>query len=82
MMTLVPATALGLLAFTDIGTWFLQDILGVKGQLMMESKRVLQVMMINILIFPILDFHNGLVMLFKNGRNFSYGRKAETSRLR
>lgn len=59
----VPAILLGLLAYTPIGSWLMQSVMGVKESLAAPSLDVLRIFMLMALIFPILDYLNGILML-------------------
>ncbi len=59
----IPALLIGLLGYTPLGPWFMQHVMGVNEQLMRESLHALRIFMIMTLIFPWLDFMNGIIML-------------------
>jgi hypothetical protein len=63
MISLFPAILLSLLNFSPIGTWFLQQIMGITGPLLLETKQVLRICLLIALVFPWLDYANGRVML-------------------
>jgi hypothetical protein len=65
MMGFFPGLLVALLAYTPAGPWFLVHVMGVQPgtELLAESLRALRVFMIMNLVFPWLDFSNGLVML-------------------
>jgi hypothetical protein len=59
----IPALLLGLLAYSPIGSWLMQSVMGVKESLASPSLDVLKVFMLLALIFPWLDYLNGILML-------------------
>lgn len=63
LLSLIPALLVGLLAYTAIGPWFMQNVMGIQANLMEASIKALRVFMIMSLVFPWLDFCNGLIML-------------------
>ncbi|WP_051250971.1 multi antimicrobial extrusion protein MatE [Paenibacillus harenae] len=63
MLGFVPALLMGLIAFTDIGVFLLEHVIGVHGRLQAESIRVLQGFMLFALVMPWLDVMNGLVFV-------------------
>jgi Na+-driven multidrug efflux pump len=65
MLSLIPSVLLGLLSYTPLGPWFLQHVMGVSGALLTASLETLRIFMIMTLVFPWVDFCNGLLMLWK-----------------
>ncbi|WP_144931931.1 multi antimicrobial extrusion protein MatE [Paenibacillus sp. 32O-W] len=63
MLSFIPALLVGMLAYTPVGPWFMENQMGVNEELMQASLEALRVFMIMNLIFPWLDFFNGIVML-------------------
>lgn len=63
MLGFVPALLMGLIAFTPIGIFMLEHIIGVHGRLQVESIRVLQGFVLFVLVMPWLDVMNGLVLV-------------------
>jgi len=65
MMGFVPGMLVAVLAYTPVGPIFLEQVMGVQGgsPLMAETLRALRVFMLMNLIFPWLDFCNGIIML-------------------
>lgn len=59
----IPALLLGLLAYSPIGSWLMQSVMGVKESLASPSLEVLKVFLLMALIFPFLDYLNGILML-------------------
>ncbi|MEX2415625.1 MAG: multi antimicrobial extrusion protein MatE, partial [Paenibacillaceae bacterium] len=63
MISVIPAILISTLNFTPIGTWFLQQLMGISGQLLLETKHALKICLLIALVFPWLDYVNGRVML-------------------
>lgn len=63
IISLFPAVLISIINFTPIGTWFLQQLMGISGQLLIETKDVLKICLLITLVFPWLDYVNGRVML-------------------
>ncbi|WP_426452328.1 multi antimicrobial extrusion protein MatE [Paenibacillus sp. S-38] len=63
MLSFIPATLLAILCFTPAGPWFLQHVMGASERLMLASLSTLKIFMLMVLLFPWLDFGNGLLML-------------------
>jgi progressive ankylosis protein len=61
----VPFILVGILSFTPLGGLFLEHVIGVNGRLLDASLQVLQVTMLMALVFPFVDFFNGLLMVYK-----------------
>lgn len=62
-MSFIPGVALGLLAFTPLGKWVMENLIGASGPLLTSSLSVLKVFVIMSIVFPWIDFCNGLLML-------------------
>ncbi|GIP38025.1 hypothetical protein J31TS4_13050 [Paenibacillus sp. J31TS4] len=63
LLGFLPAILVGVLAYTPVGPWFMQNLMGVNEQLMHASLAALRIFMLMNLIFPWLDFCNGIIML-------------------
>jgi progressive ankylosis protein len=63
VLSVFPALIVGMMGYTPVGTWFLTEIMGVGENLLVASIHTLRVFMIMSLIYPWLDFCNGIVML-------------------
>lgn len=63
ILVLLPTLFLGVLGYTPLGPWFLTHVMGVKEQLLAASLSTLRVFMIMTLVFPWLDYMNGMIML-------------------
>jgi len=62
---MIPGCLVILLSFTPLGHWFIGSVMGVQGELLQGSLSVLRVMAIISLVFPWVDYCNGLCMLNK-----------------
>ncbi len=63
LLSLIPSLLIALLAYTPAGPWFMQHVMGVNERLMQASLSTLRIFMLMTLVFPWLDFGNGLLML-------------------
>ncbi|NIK75150.1 Na+-driven multidrug efflux pump [Paenibacillus castaneae] len=63
MLGFIPALLMGLIAFTPVGVFLLEHIIGIHGRLQEESIRVLQAFVLFALVMPWLDVLNGLVLV-------------------
>ncbi|WP_045521588.1 multi antimicrobial extrusion protein MatE [Neobacillus niacini] len=61
----VPCILVGILSYTPLGGLFLEHVIGVNGRLLDASLQVLKVTMLMALVFPFVDFYNGLLMVYK-----------------
>jgi progressive ankylosis protein len=61
----VPFILVGVLSFTPLGSIFLEHVIGVNGRLLDASLQVLKVTMLMALVFPFVDYFNGLLMVYK-----------------
>lgn len=61
-VSLVPVLCLSLISFTPLGTLFLEHVIGLTDQLLVEGLLALKFFLIYALVFPWLDFCHGLVM--------------------
>lgn len=59
----IPTVLIGILGYTPAGPWFMEHVMGVNERLMTASLHTLRVFMFTALLFPWLDFCNGLIML-------------------
>jgi Na+-driven multidrug efflux pump len=65
---LIPTLLIGILSYTAAGPWIMTHAIGAGEGLMRESLRTLRVFMILTLVFPWLDFGNGILMLRRQTR--------------
>ena len=63
ILAFIPGCLIALLAYTSLGPWFMQNVMGVNERLMHASLDTLRVFMITTIVFPWLDFGNGMIML-------------------
>ncbi|WP_228275742.1 multi antimicrobial extrusion protein MatE [Gracilibacillus oryzae] len=63
MVSVIPSILLLLLGYTPIGTWGLENIIGVSGELLDQSILALRFFILFTLCFPWIDFSNGILML-------------------
>lgn len=63
ILAFIPGFLIALLSYTPLGPWFMENVMGVNERLMQASLDTLRVFMITTLVFPWLDFGNGMVML-------------------
>lgn len=63
LMAFIPTILIALLAYTPLGPMFLTNVMGVNEQLLHASIGTLRIFMILTIIFPWLDYCNGILML-------------------
>ncbi|SDI61033.1 multi antimicrobial extrusion protein MatE [Paenibacillus naphthalenovorans] len=63
MISLIPGLLIAVMSYTPAGPWFMEHVMGVNERLLEASLATLRVFMIMTLIFPWLDYGNGLLML-------------------
>lgn len=63
ILAFIPGCLIALMSYTSLGPWFMQNVMGVNERLMLASLDTLRVFMITTLVFPWLDFGNGMIML-------------------
>lgn len=63
VLSFIPASLIAVLGYTPLGPWFMTHIMGVNAELMDASLSALRVFMIMTLVFPWLDYGNGIIML-------------------
>jgi hypothetical protein len=68
IISVIPALIMGSFAFTPLGPWFMQGVMGANERLMLETINILRVFVIYALIFPWLDYQNGIAMLLGRTR--------------
>ncbi|WP_089969026.1 multi antimicrobial extrusion protein MatE [Lihuaxuella thermophila] len=76
MISLLPALLLAAVSFTPVGPWFLTTIMGLSGELHSQSLLILRIYILFALVFPWLDFCNGLLMLNGLTRIMAYSQLA------
>jgi O-antigen/teichoic acid export membrane protein len=65
MIGFIPTGILGMFCFTPIGAYFIEHVLGANERLVTASIESLKVFMLMTLVFPFIDFCNGLLMVRK-----------------
>jgi Na+-driven multidrug efflux pump len=65
LISFIPVLLIGIFCYTGIGSVIMEQLMGVNGQLLEASLQTLKVFMIMVLVFPFVDFFNGLLMLQK-----------------
>ncbi|MCR8636585.1 multi antimicrobial extrusion protein MatE [Paenibacillus radicis (ex Xue et al. 2023)] len=72
VLSLFPSICMAILAYSPVGPWFMQHIMGLNDRLMPEVLSTLRVFMIITLVYPWLDFCNGMLMLRNQTKVFVY----------
>ncbi|GAA3400914.1 multi antimicrobial extrusion protein MatE [Paenibacillus hodogayensis] len=72
----IPTILLGVLGYTPVGPWFMEHVMGVSERLMAASLHTLRVFMFMTLLFPWLDFFNGMIMLRGQTKVMMYSQAA------
>lgn len=65
LLAFIPTVILAILVFTSAGPFFLTHIMGIEGQLLWATLDAMKVFMILTLVFPWVDFVNGILMLHR-----------------
>lgn len=81
IMSFIPMLMIGILSYTGAGPWFLSHVIGVNERLLEESIKTLRVFMLLALVFPWLDFGNGILMLRRQTRPMVYSQTANVALL-
>ncbi|NEW08745.1 multi antimicrobial extrusion protein MatE [Paenibacillus sp. SYP-B3998] len=63
LLSFIPGTLIGILGYTSLGPLFMTHVMGVNAELMRASLSTLRIFMIMTLVFPWLDYMNGIIML-------------------
>ncbi|UKS24046.1 multi antimicrobial extrusion protein MatE [Paenibacillus sp. HWE-109] len=63
LLSFIPGTLIAILAYTALGPWFMTHVMGVNNELMHASLRAMRIFMIMTIVFPWLDYMNGIIML-------------------
>jgi progressive ankylosis protein len=71
-----PFILVGILSYTPLGGLFLEHVIGVNGRLLDASVQVLKVTMLMALVFPFVDYFNGLLMFYKRTKITIYSQSA------
>ncbi|WP_100407367.1 multi antimicrobial extrusion protein MatE [Bacillus solitudinis] len=59
----IPSFILALFCFTSLGPWFLEHVLGANERLVTASMQCLRIFLLMTLVFPCIDFCNGLLLI-------------------
>ncbi|MCF7755389.1 multi antimicrobial extrusion protein MatE [Paenibacillus xylanexedens] len=59
----IPFAMMVSIAYTPLGPWVLENVMSVQGELLEQSLWTLRAFVLFPLIFPFLDFSNGLILL-------------------
>ncbi|MEH7493650.1 multi antimicrobial extrusion protein MatE [Neobacillus niacini] len=65
MIGFVPCILVAILSYTPLGELFFEHVIGVSGRLLDASIQVFRVTMLMALVFPFVDYFNGLLMVYK-----------------
>lgn len=63
ILSFIPGALIAILAYTPLGPWFMIHVMGVNSELMYSSLHAMRIFMIMTLVFPWLDYMNGIIML-------------------
>ena len=63
LLSFIPGALIAILAYTAIGPWFMTHVMGVNSELMHASLLAMRIFMIMTIVFPWLDYMNGIIML-------------------
>jgi Na+-driven multidrug efflux pump len=63
ILSFIPGALIAILAYTPLGPWFMIHVMGVNSELMYASLHAMRIFMIMTLVFPWLDYMNGIIML-------------------
>lgn len=76
MIGLIPTVVLAVFCFTPLGAFFIEQILGANPRLVEASLQSLRFFLLMTLIFPLIDFCNGLLMLRSETRVMVFSQSA------
>ncbi|TXK86058.1 multi antimicrobial extrusion protein MatE [Paenibacillus sp. N3.4] len=63
ILSFIPGTLIAILGYTALGPWFMTHVMGVNAELMTASLSAIRIFMIMTIVFPWLDYMNGIIML-------------------
>ncbi|MEH7276440.1 hypothetical protein [Neobacillus vireti] len=72
----IPCIMVGVFCYTPFGAFFLEYVIGINGRLLLASLQVLKVFMLMALLFPFIDYFNGLLMVYKKTKVTIYSQSA------
>jgi Na+-driven multidrug efflux pump len=76
LLGFIPSILIGILGYTPVGPWFMEHIMGVNERLMIASLHTLRIFMLLTLVYPWVDFLNGLVLLRGQTKIMLYSQSA------
>ena len=76
MIGFIPTIILAIFCFTPIGGMFIENVLGANERLVEASLQSLKVFMLMTLVFPFIDFCNGMLMLRNNTKVMVFSQSA------
>jgi Na+-driven multidrug efflux pump len=79
VVAFIPSILIALLSYTPLGPWFMQSVMGVNDRLMHASLDTLRIFMITTLVFPWLDYMNGIIMLRGETRMMMWSQSANVT---
>lgn len=63
IVSMIPMALLIIIAYSPLGTWLFEQVMGVSGELLDQSLLAFKFFIIFAIFFPWLDFLNGILML-------------------
>ncbi|MBD0381139.1 multi antimicrobial extrusion protein MatE [Paenibacillus sedimenti] len=63
LLSFIPGSLIAILGYTSLGPIFMTHVMGVKADLMQASLSTLRIFMVMTIVFPWLDYLNGIIML-------------------
>jgi progressive ankylosis protein len=63
LLSFIPGSLIAILGYTSLGPLFMTHVMGVNAELMQASLSALRIFMIMTIVFPWLDYLNGIIML-------------------
>ncbi|MEW9698498.1 multi antimicrobial extrusion protein MatE [Paenibacillus sp. SI8] len=63
LLSFIPGSLIAILGYTPLGPLFMTHVMGVNSELMQASLSTLRIFMIMTIVFPWLDYMNGIIML-------------------
>ncbi|WP_235867412.1 multi antimicrobial extrusion protein MatE [Priestia abyssalis] len=65
IISCVPFMIIGVFCYSSFGPFFMEHVMGINNRLLAASLDVLKIFLLMALVFPFIDFFNGLLMLYK-----------------
>ncbi|MFD0698599.1 multi antimicrobial extrusion protein MatE [Paenibacillus sp. GCM10027628] len=63
LLSFIPGSLIAILGYTSLGPLFMTHVMGVNADLMKASLSTLRIFMVMTIVFPWLDYLNGIIML-------------------